>query len=119
MSKVSRESASQVADLGVAEDRSEAVDGYTFNFVSVRETHDWGPMLRALPTGDCPCPHWGYVIKGRMTVRYADGNEETLGTGDAYYLKPGHTPAFEAGTELPIISPSKEYDEVEAAFAQL
>lgn len=119
MAKVSKESVSTVVDLGFAEDRSEATEGYTFNFVSIRETHDMTEVFSALPGGSCPCPHWGYVSTGRMTIRYDDGREEVVEAGDAYYLQPGHVPAFEAGTELLIISPSKEYDELEAAFAQL
>jgi hypothetical protein len=44
-----------------------------------------GPML-------CPSPHYLYVLKGRIRIRYvADGNEETAGAGDAVYMKPGHT----------------------------
>src|ERR1700733_337159 len=34
MSKVSKESASRINDMGVAEDRTEEFDGYTVNFVS-------------------------------------------------------------------------------------
>jgi hypothetical protein len=118
MAKVSKESASKVSDSGVAEDRSETVEGYTFNFVSVRESHDLGPVLQALPGGNCSCPHWGYVLKGRMIVRY-DDHEEVLEGGDAYYMRPGHAPEAEAGTELVLISPSKEYAEVEALFAKV
>ncbi len=118
MAKVSKESASKVSDSGVAEDRSEAVEGYTFNFVSVRESHDLGPVLKALPGGNCSCPHWGYVLKGRVIVRY-DDHEEVLEAGDAFYMRPGHAPESEAGTELVMFSPSKEYDEVEALFAKM
>jgi len=118
MAKVSKESASKVSDFGAAVDRSEEVDGYTFNFVSIRETHDLGPMLKALPGGNCSCPHWGYVVKGRLIVRY-DDHEEVLEAGDAYYMPPGHAPEAEAGTELVQISPSKEYAVVEAFFAKM
>lgn len=119
MAKVSKESASHFADLGVAEDRSEAMEGYTFNFVSIRETHDLNEVFKAIPGGSCPVPHWGYVSNGKMTIRYDDDQQEVVEAGDAYYLRPGHLPVFEAGTELLIISPSKEYEELEAVFAQL
>jgi hypothetical protein len=46
-----------------------------------------------------------------MTVRY-DDDEEGLEGGDACYMRPGHAPEAEAGTELVLISPSKEYAEV-------
>ena len=92
MPKVSKESVTEVRDYGVAEDRTGNLDGYTVNFVSIRQDHDLAPMLSGLPEGRCPCPHWGYVLKGRMTVRYAD-HEEVCEAGEAFYLPPGHTPA--------------------------
>jgi mannose-6-phosphate isomerase-like protein (cupin superfamily) len=94
------------------------VERYTFNFVSVRETHDLGPVLKVLSGGNCSCPHWDYVLKGRVIVRY-DDHEEVLEAGDAFYMRPGHAPESEAGTELVMISPSEEYDEVEALFAKM
>ena len=117
MPKVSKESVTEVRDYGVAEDRTGNLDGYTVNFVSIRQDHDLAPMLSGLPGGRCPCPHWGYVLKGRMIVRYAD-HEEVCEVGDAFYMPPGHTPAAEAGTEFIQISPSDQLQEVEAAVVK-
>jgi mannose-6-phosphate isomerase-like protein (cupin superfamily) len=117
MPKASRDSASQVNDFGVAESTSEDLDGYTVNFVSIRADHDLGPMLAGLPGGNCRCPHWGYVVKGQMTVRYGD-REEVIGAGEAFYLAPGHAPAATAGTEFIQISPTDQLQEVEAAVAK-
>ena len=117
MPKVSKESATEVRDYGVAEDRTGNLDGYTVNFVSIRQDHDLAPMLSGLPGGRCSCPHWGYVLKGRMIVRYAD-HEEVCEAGDAFYMPPGHTPAAEAGTEFIQISPSDQLQEVEAAVVK-
>jgi len=72
-------------------------------------------MLSGLPGGRCPCPHWGYVLTGRMIARYA-GREEVYEAGDAFYLAPGHAPAAEAGTEFIQFSPSDQLQEVEAAM---
>jgi hypothetical protein len=33
------------------------------------------PMLASLPGGRCHCPHWGGMLKGRMTASYADRKE--------------------------------------------
>jgi len=60
--KVSLASASTVKDSGIAEDRSETFDGFTINFVTVLQSHDLAAMLKALPGGNCSCPHWGYVF---------------------------------------------------------
>src|SRR5689334_1158581 len=117
MPKVSKESAATIKDFGVAEDRSTDVEDYTINFVSIRESHDLAPMLKALPGGNCSCPHWGYVLKGRLTVRYGD-QEEVIEAGDAFYMPPGHAPAAEAGTEFVQFSPVKELAATVAAIAK-
>src|SRR5579862_553107 len=107
MAKASSTTADRVKDFGVALDRSSELDGFTVNFVTITKSHDLAPMLAALPTGKCTCPHWGYVIRGRIVVRY-DDHEEILEPGDAFYMAPGHAPEAEEGTELV---------EVEAAIA--
>jgi hypothetical protein len=56
----------------------------------------------------CQYSHYGYVLKCRMRVRYAD-REEAVEAGDAYYLAPGHAPMMEAGTEIVEFSPKEEY----------
>lgn len=68
---------------------------------------DTGPLLEGLPGGACPCPHWGYVFKGSFVVRYAD-HEETVRTGDAFYMAPGHVPVFLEDTEMFELSPADE-----------
>jgi len=65
-------------------------------------------LLKGLPNNMCPCPHWGYLIAGRMTVRYAD-HEEVVKAGEVYYMAPGHTMAAEAGTVLIEFSPKEEF----------
>jgi mannose-6-phosphate isomerase-like protein (cupin superfamily) len=117
MSKVSKESASKVNDSGVAEDRTEEFDGYTVNFVTLRQDADLAPMLKGLPDDRCQCPHWGYVFKGKVTVRYAD-RDEVIGPGEAFYLPPGHTPAAVAGTEFVQFSPTDELAISEAVMAK-
>ena len=42
------------------------------NFTSFREDIDATPLLKGLPDDRCQCPHWGYVIAGRVTFRFAD-----------------------------------------------
>ena len=62
------------------------------------------PIFRGLPDDRCQCPHWGYVVRGQLRVIYAD-REEVLKAGDAYYMSPGHTTAFDADTEVVELSP--------------
>ena len=117
MPKVSRETASMVNDMGVAEDRTEEFDGYTVNFVTLRQDGDLAPMLKGLPGDSCQCPHWGYLFKGQMTVRYAD-HEDVIEPGDAFYMPPGHIPKAIAGTEWVQFSPTDELAVSEAALAK-
>jgi hypothetical protein len=77
-------------------------------FETYNEEFDVAPLLKGLPDDTCQCPHYGYVLKGRMRVRYAD-HEEVVAAGDAYYMEPGHSPVMEAGTEIVEFSPRDEY----------
>ena len=107
MPKVSRESA-QVEDHGVVEDRHADLDGYAVSFVTFRDDIDATPLLKGLPDDRCQCPHWGYVVKGRMTMRFGD-REEVFEAGDAFYSPPGHVPvSHEPGTEIVQFSPAEE-----------
>jgi hypothetical protein len=115
MPKVSKESAAHVDDHGIVEDRHEDIDGYTVNFVSFRTEVDASPLLKGLPDDRCPCPHWGYVLKGRLTYRFSD-HDETFAAGDAFYLPAGHVPVAEAGSEILQFSPAAELREVDAVM---
>ena len=84
--------------------------------------HDWGdmnvarirfpkgadatPLLQGLPGNLCQCPHWGTVLKGSITVSYADGHEETVRAGEVYYWPPGHTIRVDEDYEAVEFSPS-------------
>jgi hypothetical protein len=116
MPKVSKETANEAMDHGVVEEwREDIADGYTVNFVTFRQDIDGTPLLKGLPGDRCHCPHWGYVLKGRLTYRFAD-HEEVFEAGDAFYLPPGHVPLAEAGSEFVQFSPSDELRVVEATM---
>ena len=117
MPKVSKDSAAQVQDHGIVEDRSSDLDGYTVNFVTFRQEIDHAPLLHGLPGDRCPCPHWGYVIKGRITYRFED-HDEVCEAGDAFYAPPGHIPVVEAGTEILQFSPAQELQNVTAVLLE-
>jgi hypothetical protein len=117
MPKVSRDSAEHVEDHGMVVDRHEDIGGYTVNFVSFRQDVDGAPLLKGFPGDSCPCPHWGYVLKGRLTYRFAD-HDEVFEAGDAFYLPAGHVPVADAGSELIQFSPSEQLHEVSAAMTK-
>lgn len=118
MPKVSKDSTTQGGDYGPVLDRQEQLDGYTVSFTLFREDVDGTPLLKGLPDDRCQCPHWGYVVNGGLTFRYAD-REEIFNAGDAFYTPPGHIPVrHEPGTEIVMFSPSEELKKTEAAMAQ-
>lgn len=71
-------------------------------------------LLHGLETNSCQCPHWGYVLEGKITAIYTSGEEETSSTGDLFYWPPGHSVRAEEKTEIVMFSPQKEHDEVMA-----
>jgi hypothetical protein len=116
MPKVSRESATQGGDYGPVVDRFEEIEGYSINFTTFREDVDGTPLMTGLPDDRCQCPHWGYVIAGKVTFRYADG-EESFEAGDAFYTPPGHVPVkHEPGSEVVMFSPAEELRTIEAVM---
>jgi hypothetical protein len=107
MPKLSKDTAQDVQDAGPAVDRGGDLDDTTVNFVTIRHSHSLAPLLRGLPADSCQCPHWGYVLAGKITVSYG-ARDETYETGDAFYMPPGHIPAAEAGTEFIQFSPREQ-----------
>lgn len=97
--------ASQIS--GPVEDHSGEVDGYTINFMALAADIDGAPLLKGLPDDRCQCPHWGYVLKGKVTF-HIDNRNEVYEAGDAFYVGPGHTPFWVAGTEFVQFSPTAE-----------
>src|SRR4051812_47858439 len=91
--------------------------GMTVAIESFPAGMDPAPVFVGLPDDRCQCPHWGYVIKGRIRVRYKD-HEETLQTGDAYYLAPGHLTLFEEDSEVIEFSPAAEHQKTEEVVAR-
>ncbi len=116
MPKVSKETATQVQEFGPVIDRRAEFGGYTVEFVSFGADVDLEGPLQALPGGACQCPHWGYVIAGRMRYVFRD-HEEVYEAGDAFFQFPSHRPYVEAGTELLQFSPTDLLAVTEQAMA--
>ena len=94
-------------DLPVIQGRYAELDDYTVGFESFPEDVDPGPLFAGLPDDRCQCPHWGVVVSGTITMRFAD-HEETYTAGDAYYIAPGHLPLVYAGAEVVEFSPTAQ-----------
>lgn len=73
---------------------------------------DFTPLLRGLPGDLCQCPHWGIVLAGSITVRYADGEQETTRAGEAYHWPGGHTGWTDEGVTFLELSPAADLQPV-------
>jgi hypothetical protein len=106
MPKVSRETAAETVAMEGLDVRLEHLEGgYSVCFESHTDDADLAALFRGLPDDRCQLPRWGYVLRGKVTFRFAEG-EETYEAGDAYYVPPGHTPLHHAGAELVEFSPT-------------
>jgi len=67
--KVSKESAAQVDDMGPGgEDRHEELDGYTVNFVTIRQEYDLAPLLKGLPRRPLSVPSLRLRLQGETDL---------------------------------------------------
>lgn len=108
MPKASRQTASESTVVEGYEGHLEHFPGgYTVAFETYTQDTDLTPFFAGLPDDQCQSPHWGYVLRGKLTYKTAHG-EETFEAGDAYYVAPGHTPVLYAGTEVVEFSPTDD-----------
>jgi hypothetical protein len=85
--------------------------GMTTAFVRVAKDVDFRPALAGLPDDLCPCPHWGYLLEGRLKMHTRDG-EEVYEAGQAVYWAPGHAPEALEDCEYVDFSPTDEFNHV-------
>lgn len=93
--------------------------GMVVEFIETTERVDFSPMLRGLPDDRCPCPHWGYLLRGGCTMQYTDGSEETISAGEAYYMPAAHTGWMEPDSAMLVLSPEAEAKILQEHFAKL
>ena len=86
--------------------------GMTLSYINMAAGVDFTPVLKGLPHDLCHCPHWGYVIKGQILLKYRDGSEERVTSGQLFHWPVGHTAIFEKETEYIELSPQKEMSEL-------
>jgi hypothetical protein len=85
--------------------------GMTTAFVRVPEGADFRPALAGLPDDLCQCPHWGYLLEGRVKMHTPDG-EGLYEAGQAFYWAPGHAPEALEDSEYVDFSPTDEFNHV-------
>lgn len=91
--------------------RMAEVGELTVSFIRLRKGTDLAPALAGLPGDLCPCPHWGYMVKGRLKMKTPRG-DEIYEAGHAFYWPPGHAPEALEDCEYIDYSPTEQYRKV-------
>lgn len=73
---------------------------------------DTTPLFEGLEGNHCHCPHWGFVLRGRITTTDAAGKRETVNADDLFYWPPGHNVRVDADAEIIMFSPQHEHSHV-------
>lgn len=73
---------------------------------------DTTPLFMGLEGNLCQCPHWGYVLSGRITTTDAKGETETVRAKDLFYWPPGHNVKVDDDAEIIMFSPQHEHSHV-------
>ena len=73
---------------------------------------DIAPLLKGLEGDLCQAPHWGYLLRGQLTVTYSDSSEEVVNSGDLFYWPPGHTVKVADDADIVLFSPQDEHIKV-------
>jgi hypothetical protein len=117
MGKVSKRTAGEVVEAPGFAGRYGETDGYTIGFEGYTEHADMTPLFVGLPDDRCQCPHWGYVLRGKLVYHTADGDIEVT-DGEAYHVGPGHTPEIFPDTEIVEFSPTAELQQTMAVVTR-
>ena len=78
-------------------------------YFSLAEGTDLTDLLKGLEGDLCQCPHWGYILEGKLTVGFSDGSNELAVRNDLFYWPPGHTVKADLDTEMILFSPEHEH----------
>jgi hypothetical protein len=93
--------------------------GMVVEYLESIERLDFSPWFQGLPEDMCPCPHWGYMLKGACHMEYGDGSTEVVQEGDVFYMPEMHTGWMEAGSAMFLVSPEAESKLIEDHFAKI
>lgn len=87
-------------------------DKISGEYFSLAAGVDTTPLFVGLEGNACQCPHWGFVVKGRITTTGANGERETVNANDLFYWPPGHNVSVEADADIVMFSPQVEHTHV-------
>jgi hypothetical protein len=111
MRAIEREDVPVAIEDDNVEIRTSEVGEMSVIWAKLKEGTDFAPALVGLPDDLCQCPHWGYMIKGRIKMKTKDG-ENVYEAGQAFYWAPGHAPLALEDSEYVEFSPTEEFQAV-------
>lgn len=88
--------------------RGEEWDDLSVRHLDLPPGTDFTPLFKGLPGDRCQSAHWGYVLRGSIHVRYADGTEEVTRAGQLYHWPADHTGWTEEGVVFIELSPVQD-----------
>ncbi|HEY8555319.1 MAG TPA: hypothetical protein VIL43_12370 [Burkholderiales bacterium] len=92
-------------DFGRAGD----LGGISAEYFTLAAGVDTTPLFQGLDGDACQCPHWGYVLRGRITTIDTRGRQETVKANDLFYWPPGHNVRVDEDAEIVMFSPQREH----------
>jgi hypothetical protein len=112
MTAIAREEAQILLEREGVELRTHEIGGdITVSFIRAPAGWDLAPLLVGFPDDLCQCPHWGYVLSGRLKLATKDG-DEFFEAGQAFYWSPGHAPMVLEDCEYVEFSPTTGFNEL-------
>ncbi|PRA00995.1 hypothetical protein CQ010_05530 [Arthrobacter sp. MYb211] len=87
----------------------ESISGEYFTLAAGVDTT---ALFEGLEGDLCQCPHWGYVLQGRITTTDSLGAQETVAAHDLFYWPSGHNVRVDADAQIVMFSPEQPHSEV-------
>jgi hypothetical protein len=81
-------------------------------YLSLSAGVDTTPLFMGLEENLCQCPHWGFLLSGRLTTTDADGIKEVVSANDLFYWPAGHNLKVNEDAEIIMFSPQHEHTHV-------
>ncbi len=111
MGVINREEVPVAIEDDNVELRMSEVGEMTVSFIRLKEGTDMSPAMAGLPDDRCQCPHWGYMLEGRLMMK-TSGGDEVYEAGQAFYWSPGHVPVALSDCAYVDFSPTAEFKQV-------
>lgn len=88
--------------------RTREVGEMTVAWARLPQGTDLRPLLQGLDDDRCQCPHWGYMLKGKVRMHTGSGSQD-YESGQAFYWAPGHAPEAIEDSEYIDFSPTEDF----------